>query len=434
MRNPIDTFERWLIQSDELGYADVAMYREFYKGEHDIRLSKRQETRLGITSAQIRSLANICPLVVDTVAERLSVQSFAATSPATERELAKWWAARDLSAYQDDIHLSALRDGDSYVIVEWDGAAAMPEFHHEMSYDGTNGTGIIYSSERRVPLYGFKKWRLEEGDDRGRARLNLYFDNRIEKYITGRAGAWTEYHDGERWPIPWVDATGQPLGVPVVHFPTNPNGDIPLQRVLTSLWVDLIAAADATGFQLVTLTGDVPSEEMVNAARAIWYSQNPAAAWGTIPPGDLSLLVEAVRHATMTIAQVSRVPLTMFQDSRAVAAADTIVASERGLIAKIADRAKTYGLSWRRVMRHAVRLHNTFGPRPALDESGIVTNWDSFEELDYLTLEKSRAAVAASHLSNGLSMTAAYTLAGYSAAELAAIARTDTYGEEGLTQ
>ena len=42
--------------------------------------------------------------------------------------------------------------------------------------------------------------------------------------------------------------------MPVVHFPTNPNGDdygtseleaiIPLQRVLTSLWVDLIAAAD----------------------------------------------------------------------------------------------------------------------------------------------------------------------------------------------
>lgn len=444
MRNPIDTFERWLIQSDGLGYADVAMYREFYKGEHDIRLSKRQETRLGITSSQIRSLANICPLVVDTVAERLSVQGFTATSPATERALAMWWAARDLSAYQDDIHLSALRDADSYVIVGWDDAAAMPEFHHEMAYDGTNGTGIIYSSERRVPLYGFKKWRLEEGDDRGKSRLNLYFDNRIEKYITGRAGAWTEYHDSERWPIPWVDATGQPLGVPVVHFPTNPNGDdygtseleavIPLQRVLTSLWVDLIAAADATGFQLVTLTGDVPSEEMVNAARAIWYSQNPAAAWGTIPPGDLSLLVEAVRHATMTIAQVSRVPLTMFQDSRAVAAADTIVASERGLIAKIADRAKTYGLSWRRVMRYAVRLHNTFGPRPALDEAGIVTNWDSFEELDYLTLEKSRAAVAASHLSNGLSMTAAYTLAGYSAAELAAIARTDTYGEEGLTQ
>ena len=111
MRNPIDTFERWLIQSDGLGYADVAMYREFYKGEHDIRLSKRQKTRLGITSAQIRSLANICPLVVDTVAERLSVQSFAATSPATERALAMWWAARDLSAYQDDIHLSTLRVG-----------------------------------------------------------------------------------------------------------------------------------------------------------------------------------------------------------------------------------------------------------------------------------------------------------------------------------
>ena len=63
MRNPIDTFERWLIQSDGLGYADVAMYREFYKGEHDIRLSKRQETRLGITSGRRNRPSSTCSMI-----------------------------------------------------------------------------------------------------------------------------------------------------------------------------------------------------------------------------------------------------------------------------------------------------------------------------------------------------------------------------------
>ena len=195
-----------------------------------------------------------------------------------------------------------------------------------------------------------------------------------------------------------------------------------------------MAAADATGFQIVTLTGDTPPADMVAAAGAIWYSPNPAAAWGVIPPGDTSRLVEAIRHTVMTIAQVSRIPITMFQENSAPAAADTVQASERGLVAKINDRSKSYGLGWRAAMRVAVRLNNAFGKGPALVEDGIRPRWASFERVDPLALEQQRAAVAAAHGAAGLGLTAAYSRAGYPPDVLATLMRLDTAGDEGLEQ
>lgn len=440
-----EAFELWLARSDLIQRKNVELYRDFYAGEHDIVLTDRQRARLILTTPQLRSLANVCPLVVDTVAERLSIDGFDAADGRTADAIAGWWDECDLDAHQDNVHLSALRDGDGYLIVEWDAEDERPAFYHEPADDGYNGAGIVYASDRRRPLYGYKRWRVEEGADVGAQRLNLYFPDRVEKYITGRAGAWTPYSDpGEPWPAPWVDAAGQPLGVPVIHFPTNPNGNdygtselesvIPLQRVLTSLWIDLLAAADATGFQLATLTGDIPSEDMINAPRSIWYSANPAAVFGTIPPGDLSLIVEAMRHTVMSIANITRMPLTLFQDTKAVASADTIVASERSLIAKVNDRAKAYGLAWREAMRTAVALHNAFGPRPTLNDAGIRPRWASFEQVDNLALQSRRQAVAAGHLANGLGLEASYRAAGYDLAELEWMLRTDTYGDEGLTQ
>jgi hypothetical protein len=447
MINPATlAFEDWLARGDAIRRRNIELYRDFYKGDHDIAITERQRVRLSMTTAQIRSLANVCQLVVDVVAERLSVNGFDAADETTAETLGQWWADGDLDAYQDDVHLCALRDGDGYLIVSWDGVEGRPVFHHEQADDGYNGTGLVYSSERRAALYGYKRWRIEEGEETGNQRLNLYFPDRTEKYITGRAGLWTQYQDADdtSWPLPWVDRAGLPLGIPVVHFPCNPNGDdygtseleavIPLQRVLTSLWVDLLAAADATGFQLVTLTGDTPAEEMINAPRSIWYSQNEAAAFGSIPPGDISLLVEAIRHTTMTIAQVSRVPLTMFQDSKAVSSAETIVASERGLTAKVSDRAKSFGLAWRHAARLAVDLHNTYSTAAQLSPDKIRPRWASIEHVDPLAIEERRAMIAATHIANGLSVPAAYARAGYSGAALDEVTRTDTYGDEGLTQ
>ena len=439
-------FEEWLARGDTAARDAVGQYRDFYAGNHDVRLTERQEVRLGITTAQIRSLANVCQLVVDVVAERLSVAGFEAADEATAATLAGWWADCDLDAYQDDVHLSGLRDGDGYMIVEWDNEARRPVFWHELADDGYNGAGVVYAAARRVPLYGYKRWRIEEGADSGAQRLNLYFPDRLERYVTGRLGIWTPYESAtERAVEAWVDRQGRPLGVPVVHFPTNPNGNdygtseleavLPLQRVLTSLWIDLMAAADATGFQIVTLTGDTPAKDMVAAPGAIWYSPSPAATWGAIPPGDTSRIVEAIRHTVTTIAQVSRIPITMFQENSAPAAAETVQASEHGLIAKVNDRAKSYGLAWRALMRQAIRLHNTFGEGAGqLDEAGIRPRWSPFERPDPLAVEERRAAVATAHVAAGLSLEAAYGRAGYAPEELEALLRTDTAGDEGLAQ
>ena len=75
------------------------------------------------------------------------------------------------------------------------------------------------------------------------------------KYIMGKtAGQWEPHMDAgdATWPLPWIDGKGAPLGIPVVEF-ANPGGSeidqiIGLQNALNKTWLDLIAAADASGF------------------------------------------------------------------------------------------------------------------------------------------------------------------------------------------
>ena len=74
-----------------------------------------------------------------------------------------------------------------------------------------------------------------------------------------KAGQWEPYRDNgdATWPLPWVDAKGAPLGIPVIEF-ANPAGSeidqiIGLQNALNKTWLDLIAAADASGFPILAI-------------------------------------------------------------------------------------------------------------------------------------------------------------------------------------
>lgn len=359
-------------------------YRDYYDGLHATMLTARQRAYLQIKTGQEFN-DNYCPVVVDALAERLSVTGFTVTG-ADEKQadtqsalFGEWWKASRMDETQGDTHTAAIRDGDAYAIVEWDQEHGRPSISFEYAFDGSEGVETVYDpNRRRRALYGWKRWKGDEVEF-----LNVYYPDRVEKYQFVSED-WQQI-SSESWPS---------LVVPVIHFRNNAGGYnygrselhnvIPQQNALNKAIIDLVAAADTTGFRLYWMTGGDPGEQDVVPGSWI-YSTDANARLGAIPGEDLSKLIQFRDAFVMEIARVSRTPLSFFQLTGQVAAEGTLKQQESGLLARVNKRQIDFGNSWEDVMSLCRRLHNIHSGDPVLDENATIeTQWKDAETRDDL--------------------------------------------------
>jgi len=446
------SFMDWLAKEDETKQRNYDMYREYYDGEHATQLTDRQREYLQVKSGQEFN-TNYCPIVVDAVAERLIVTGFDTNEESQEDEgeestrmtqaetFWEWWTRNRMDALQRIVHTSAGRDGDTYLIVSWDDERDRPVFTPEMAYDGHQGVKIHYSQEKRgLVECASKRWRIERGGDAGyMRRLNMYYPNRVEKYISDSRdddGNWREYvEEGEEDHVKWWTDTGlengAALGVPVFHFKAADWGYdygksdlhdiIPVQNALNKSVIDLLAAADTTGFRIFTMIGVDPSN--LTIAPGMWSSSmkppggEGGASIGHIPGENLAPMIELKDSFVSEIARISRTPLSYFQASGQRAAEGTLKQQESGLVAKVSDRQVSYGNAWEDAMEMARRLSNAFGSGPEMSEDiAISTLWADAQVRN----EKDHIETIGLKVEKlGIPTTIAWQEAGYSPAEIA---------------
>lgn len=408
-------------------WAKRKVAREYHEGVHSTQLTERQRQYLQLRTGQEFN-DNYCPVVVDALAERLTVTGFtvtAATDAAVDlvqAKLSEWMKQSNFDELQNDVHTGTIRDGDGYILVEWDNERLMPAFSYEMAANGECGVDMFYDA-RRLPRFGSKLW-----EDDGIERLNLYYPDRIEKYIKAEGGWRPHTDEGGAWPEPWAAGI-----VPVVHFKNKANGYrfgqselvdvIPLQNALNKAVIDLVASADTTAFRLYWMTGGDPSG--VSVVPGSWiYSENEAAKIGHIPGEDLSKLIDYKDAFATEVARVSRTPVSLFQMSGQVAAEGTLKQQESGLVSRAVNRQVTFGNAWERAMQTAIRLWNVYGPDPKLPEdAAIEAQWKDPETrngLDYLSeLEKKRGL--------GVPYEVIWSEAGYTNDEISAMRDSEEY-------
>ncbi len=381
--------------------------REYYDGIHRSQLTARLRQFLNVGS-DVEFNANYCQLVVNAKADRLKLSGFETTDDASKTYW-DWWKKNRMDKKQGIVHRAAIRDGDTYILVEWDNLAGIPRFYHESAYAG-EGVCVYYSDEKKEEIaFASKQWCIALGKDAGKiVRLNLYFPDRIEKYISksdATSAQWqpfiedenTELGDGSlgkaaiHW---WTDngtASGLPLGVPIVHFKENDNGDsygishltnvMPLQDVVNKSLIDLIAAMDTDGIGTWVGYGADWSDKQVGAGTITSINASPDVAKlerieGANPVG----LLNAYNAMVMELARVSGTPLSYFQASGQVAAEGTMKQQEIGLLAQVAKAQTDFGNAWEDVMAIARRLHNAFSGDTKLDEDILIdTVWDEAE-------------------------------------------------------
>ena len=431
------SFLDWLLHQDQDRREQYTAYREYYDGYHDTQLTDRQRAFLEVKTSQEFN-DNFCPVVVDALAERLQVTGFTLPGQEAAAALWQWWQQGRMDGVQGQVHTSAVRDGDAYLIVEWDPINNRPRFSAELAYDGTDGVEVLYSSETREPLYAMKYWRVEQEspEDAGyRRRMNVYYPDRIERYQSDeRAG-------GGDWTLigadVWLDLAGQPLGLPVIHFRNRGQGYnygqselvpvVPLQNALNKTLIDLLATADTAAFRIMYMLGDDPSSLDLTPG-SILYSLKPSnqVQFGALDGADLTPLIALKDAFAIEIARVTRTPLSMFQISGQRAAEGTLKQEEQGLVSRAKSRHVEFGNAWENAMTLAMRLAETYGIGYSWPDSlgTLSTVWadpqtrDELALLSVLKIKRESLAVPVVKL---------WAEAGYSPEEIEEMKQSDEY-------
>jgi hypothetical protein len=390
----------------ESEYQRVKDYRNYYKGEHPIFLTHRQEEFLGplLTNAEHKPAHNLCATVVDVLRERLQIEGFTgedATGEALAKRAWEWWQATRMEEHQITLHRRALRDGKSYLILDWDAENARPRWVPNRRYDGTTGVTYYRDPETNVPQIACKYWQKTDilGTEHGQNRRTVYLPDRIlrQKEDPKAPYGWGPIDPDEGIAEQlWTDNMqygGLPLGLAVIEF-ANPGGVseieaiIGLQNALNKTWMDAIAAADATGFQLITISyptapeatptddEDETSDDIqIAPGRALELFDGATAA--AIPPGDLTQLLNLITQLTGAIAGVSRTPqyyLRPFGGAE-VPSGEALKQLEAALISRAEERFTLFGNSWVDAIRMAAKLYRAMGYADVEPEAKITANW-----------------------------------------------------------
>lgn len=437
--------------------AEVRALRAYYDGDHPVLLTQRQQEYLGklLSEGEFVFAHNLIRTIIDTLRERLQVTGFSVNGAtaddgdegdaATAKLLWEWWTANRMNSQQNRLYKRALRDGYSYIMVDYDAAAMRPRLTLHHRDDGSEGVMLHRdpSDANRVIMANryFSTFDPLRPGETGRQRKTTYLPHEIRKYIAGRNGGWESVQDegDNTWPIPWRDSSGAPLGIPVMEF-ENPDGSevrqvIGLQNALNKAWLDLLAAADASGFPLLAIqyTGEnfgVASDDAnLSGADELRFAPGRAievdnATVNRLAASDLSPMIDTLWAITSAIAGVSRTPQYYLRPigGSDVPSGEALKQLESGLVKRAEERQLVFGQSWADVMQMCVKVEQTFGTQLAGVDAGNLTIATQWQDANVRN-EEAESRTAAAHAALGVPEAIIWQRLGYTPEEIAGFKR-----------
>jgi hypothetical protein len=416
-----------------------ALATDYYEGNHRLAFATRKfhDTFGWLFSA---FADNLCASVVDALADRLALTGFGVDGAAPDDAGAQqvsddaWaiWNANRMDRRSGMVHLEAPKTGDAYVIV-WPNREGSPRLDPQRANEMT----VRYDPEEPGVLrWAVKAWR----EDDGRVRLNLYYPDRIVKYITRRAPkgaglpdkaeAFEPYQPiGETWPL--ANEWGV---VPVFAFANNAGeGElgqselrdvIPLQDALNKAIADMLVAMEFVALPQRWITGWTPpidpdTKQPVQLQMAIerfLTFGGKDIALGQFPAADLSQFLKAQDSFRQEIAAVSRTPLHFIVPSTGTPpSGEALKTAESPLLAKVADRQVAWGNRWEDCLMLALRMSG-YGDVPQLS-----ARWKDATPRD----DAQRPAEVQALTAAGATIRGAAIVAGYSEEQADLLAQAD---------
>jgi len=366
-----------------------ARTERYYSGDHDLRFATEKfENTFGDLFREFA--LNLCPVVCDAVKDKLRVTGFSANAARDEGQAirsmanAVWHRSR-MRTRAGEIHKEVLKNGDAFAIV-WPDA----DGHAAIYPNRAANTTVFYDDERPGTItLAAKTWTSAAR----RARINLYFADRIERYISKREsnGLLPEANEF----IPFADAgassvTNNPYGVvPVFHFANNADigspgrseldPAIPIQDGLNKSVLDMLVAMEFSAFRQRWAAGiEVDYDDEGNAKAPfssgvdkLWITGDSNARFGDFEAARLDQFLKVKDSFRVDIACVTGTPLHYFlQNSASFPSGESLRQAGSRFIAKVRDRQEAFGRIWADIITFALRIE---GVEPSGE---IFTLWE----------------------------------------------------------
>lgn len=359
----------------------------YYEGNQQIKYAMERWRKA--FARQFRQFSeNVCPLVVDSVEERIDIVGFQVGGKFDDATWSMWQRNR-MDAESQIAHFESLLLASSYALVWNEDANAgraqiTVESPHEMIVEHVAGSRWLRAAALKV-------W---QDDASGKLNATLYLPDALYKFETVRSvdestrpeqiapNGWQQrLVDGEEIPL------ANPFGVvPVVPLYNRPRLRKPprseIADVLTSqdainkLTMDMLVASEFAAFRQRYLigveeprdpeTGQVISDYWKQALEAFLIVPNAEAKVGSIDATDLGNYVLAIEHEIQQVATRTKTPPHYFFLRGQFPSGESIVAAEAGLVSKAMRRQRHWADSWEEVItlaRQIEGLPGSSGPR-----------------------------------------------------------------------
>lgn len=339
---------------------DAEKWSRYYEGTQP--LSYMDPELVAELDGRVRSMVINWPrLVVDALEERLDVEGFRfADDSAGDERLWEWWQANDLDEQSQQAHVDALVERRSFVIIG-SGDSDTPVITVESAKQVT----VALDPRTRAVSAALKAW-IDETT--GESYATLYLPD-VTLFYAGAKDAELEEYDRDEHRLGVVPV------VPLVNRPRTmkPGGVseladvVPISDAACKVATDMMVAAEFHAMPRRYAIGIGPEDfkdengrdltRWERIAGRVWTSENHDAKVGQFPEAELKNFHDTINALARLVSSMSGIPVAdLGLSSDNPASADAIRSSKERLIKRAERRQRTFGGSWERAMRVAMRI------------------------------------------------------------------------------
>jgi len=299
------------------------------------------------------------------------------------------WQRNRMGMRAGEIHKEALKCGDAYMFV-W------PDAHGNAVLYPNRAANITVIHDDEVPgriAWAAKAWiQLDK-----RVRLNLFYPDRIEKYISKArsegtlpdAKEFVPFSEGAEFQVSSSKSDQKPgtrnlesetvlnpYGiVPVFHFSNNADlgmmgrseleAAIPVQDGLNKSVLDMLVAMEFSAFRQRWAAGieveyDTDGKALgpfTAGVEHLWIAGNPDAKFGDFEAAQLEQFLKVKDSFRVDMASVTGTPLHYFlQNNAGLPSGESLKKAETRFISKVRDRHESFGQVWADAMSFALMI------------------------------------------------------------------------------
>lgn len=279
---------------------------------------------------------NLCEPTVDTYVEKCGIDTWEGDGA---EQAAKWWDEGPGKRLQNEVTAETVGIGDGYLLA-WPNRRGERRLNVLRADEAT----VVHADDDPDDIeLSLKVWAVADPDDRTRqlTRLNVYYDDRVERWLTRQqfAKGWGDIDETALQPF---DGDGEPPVIghdfgenPMVHFPGKPDkwrtgfgrsvlsAAMPVQDRLNKHVIDIVIGSEQYAFPLRVLlayatdvdpeTGKAKNLPDVNPLLDHFLAfRGEKTDVKQLPPGDMEAVLKIKEDAARDMAAVTKVPVMRY--------------------------------------------------------------------------------------------------------------------------